>query len=248
MRNRDKWQPSKFVMKGGRLAASDDPDHVAVSSRMITDLVARSYAEHLGRHCRGRLLDLGCGHVPLFQAYRPFTEDNVCVDWANSLHKNDFLDYECDLREPLPFPDKSFDTIILSDVLEHLPEPQRLWDEMARVLRPDGKVLLNVPYYYCLHEEPHDYFRYTKYALDMFAANSGFRTVLIEPIGGVPEILADILAKNLRRVKIVGRPGAIAVQRACQLFLRTGLGRKVSRGTADQFPLGYFMVATRPHR
>jgi SAM-dependent methyltransferase len=69
---------------------------------------------------------------------------NVCVDWSNSLHGNDFLDAECDLTKDLPFADASFDSILLSDVLEHIPTPERLWREMARLLKPEGKLLLFV--------------------------------------------------------------------------------------------------------
>ena len=56
---------------------------------------------------------------------------------------------------------------------------------------------MNVPFYYWLHERPHDYYRYTEYALRRFAETAGFNFLLIKTLGGVPEIIADILAKNL---------------------------------------------------
>ena len=75
----------------------------------------------------------------------------------------------------LPFGDSEFDTIILSDVLEHIPVPEHLWKEMARILSRNGKIIMNVPFYYCLHEAPHDCSRYTEFALRRFVEMSGLR-------------------------------------------------------------------------
>ncbi len=140
------------MLARGRLRSSRDTNEVSLSSRLVTDLTARWYQAHLAQHARGRLLDLGCGKIPLFEAYRNYVSENVCVDWGNSLHRNNHLDIECDLTQPLPFAAGEFDTIILSDVLEHIPEPQQLWREMARVLSAQGRILLNVPFFYWLHE------------------------------------------------------------------------------------------------
>jgi 2-polyprenyl-3-methyl-5-hydroxy-6-metoxy-1,4-benzoquinol methylase len=115
-----------------------------------------------------------------------------CVDWQNSLHKNEFLDHECDLTAEPPFSDAQFDTIILSDVLEHIPAPDKLWVEMARILAPGGKVLMNTPFFFWLHETPHGY-----YPLRQYAQSVNLDLVILEPIGGgALEVVTDILAKN----------------------------------------------------
>lgn len=148
MRNRDKWHPSKYVYRNRTLIASRDRNEVGVQSILIGDLVAGFYDKHLRQHARGRLLDLGCGKVPLFIIYKDYATEVTCVDWEHSLHKNEYLDLECNLTEPLPFNDGEFDTIILSDVLEHIPQPDRLWMEMFRILAAGGKIIMNVPFYY----------------------------------------------------------------------------------------------------
>lgn len=61
--------------------------------------------------------------------------------------------------------DASFDVVLCTEVLEHLPEPQRAADEMFRVLRPGGTLLLTTRFLFPIHDAPHDYFRYTKYGL-----------------------------------------------------------------------------------
>jgi len=224
---------------------SRDINEVALSSRLVTDLTARWYQAHIAQYVRGRLLDLGCGKIPLFEAYRNFVSTNVCVDWGNSLHRNSHLDFECDLTQTLPFADGEFDTIILSDVLEHIPEPQLLWREMARVLSNRGRILLNVPFLYWLHEEPHDYYRYTAHALERFAKLAELRIAHLSAIGGAPEVLADILAKNLVHVPLFGRPLAAITQSMARLFIDTGPGRKLSERTSRRFPLAYALVAEK---
>ncbi len=245
MKNKDLWHPSKYVLQKGVLRASRNPREVGIASRLVADIVAGLYWDHLKEHCRGRLLDLGCGKVPLFEAYRELIDENICVDWENSLHGNSFLDHNCDLTQALPFSDGEFDTIILSDVLEHLPEPMNFWQEMNRVLNAGGKIFINVPFYYWLHEKPHDYYRYTEFALKRFAEMTGFEIITLRPIGGSPEIIADILSKTLMTWPKLGKYPAMAIQFMCWKFINTGPGRSASGRSAQYFPLGYFMIVRK---
>jgi SAM-dependent methyltransferase len=246
MRNAERWVPSKFVYRNGTLRASSDPAQVWIGSRLAAELVADRYGTHLREHARGRLADLGCGKVPLYQAYRDYVAEVVCVDWKHSAHGNAHVDFLCDLCEPLPLADRQFDTIVLSDVLEHVAQPERLWMEVSRILARDGKVLANAPFYYWLHEQPHDYYRYTEFALRRFVEASGLVVLTLQPLGGAPEVLADILAKNLLRLPRLGRLPAILLQQATAAFVKTTLGRRVSTLTAREFPIGYFLVAQKP--
>ena len=246
MRNKENWAPSKFRHVNGRMIGSRDTRDVGLGSRLMTDLIARCYDDHIKQHASGKLIDLGCGRVPLYAAYKDYVVDNICVDWENTTHKNDYLDYECDLSRELPFGDGEFDTILFSDVLEHIPDPERVWREMSRILAPNGKLLLNVPFYYWIHEEPHDYYRYTQYALKRFVERSGLQLVLIQPIGGAPEVLADIMAKNVLRLPAVGGKLAVFIQWLTRRFIDTRFGRAVSESTGQNFPFGYFLVAQKP--
>lgn len=243
MRNASNWQPSKFERRDGQLRASADTRHLGVGSRLIADLVAEAYDRSIPEHVSGRLLDMGCGKAPLFGAYRQFATDVQCIDWGNSLHGSDHLDKVCDLTGTIPYPDGSFDTILLSDVLEHLPEPMNCWREMKRLLAPGGKVLLNVPFYYQVHEEPHDYYRYTEFALRRFAETSGFEVIRLQAIGGGVEVLADVVAKLLVQGRLSS--AARAVQYLVWKFSRTGIGARISRRTSKRFPFGYFMIAQK---
>jgi SAM-dependent methyltransferase len=113
----------------------------------------------------GRLLDIGCGTKP-FKCRNDLQW--VGVDVAGN---PDADVYGSALA--LPFPDGSFDCVLSTQVLEHLEDPSLALAECARVLRPSGFLILSVPQYWELHEEPHDYFRFTEYALRMLCAENG---------------------------------------------------------------------------
>ena len=65
----------------------------------------------------------------------------------------------------LPFASSSFDTVLLLEVLEHLEQSAFALAEIRRVLKPNGRLLLTIPFLYPMHDEPHDYQRYTRYGL-----------------------------------------------------------------------------------
>jgi SAM-dependent methyltransferase len=197
MKNISRWHPTKYEIRNGRLCASRDAKHLAVGSRLIADLVAMFYEKHIPRYVHGVLCDLGCGYAPLYLMYKDYAEEVVLCDWENSLHKNENIDFECDLNQALPFEDCSFDTILLSDVLEHIYEPKSLLSEISRCLRTGGNLMLNVPFYYWLHEEPHDYYRYTYYALRRMIETCGLELRYFEGIGGAREVVVDVVSKRM---------------------------------------------------
>lgn len=247
MKNIALWQPTKFVRYGGKLWASREVKEVGVYSRMIADLVAEFYDQALPKYCRGALVDLGCGKVPFYAAYKDVVDEVTCVDWPNSPHGVSYLDYECDINAKLPFADACFDTILLSDVLEHLWNPATLWCEMNRILKPGGHIILNTPFYYWLHEEPFDFYRYTIHAMRRFAVEQELEIVLLEPIGGAIEVLSDVLSKTVfYSVPWVGKPMTSALQAMTGIWTRTSVGRSVRKRTGVKFPLGYAMVVRKP--
>src|ERR1700730_3764704 len=213
---------------GGRLRASRKPMHVSISSRFIVDIVAPHYEWAIRTYARGRLLDMGCGYVPLYETYRDLVSENICIDWQNTPHVNPYLDQIVDLTGALPFESDSFDTVLLTDVLEHIPEPMNLMCEIARILRPGGKLILGVPFLYWLHEIPHDYYRYTEFALRRFCQLSGLSVVALVPYGGLPEVLLDLISKGLN---FLPRPLAASlrpIHAIASLLCKTKPVRKLS--------------------
>jgi SAM-dependent methyltransferase len=245
MRNTERWTPSKFCLRDGRLRASRDETHTAVGSRLIGDLVAACYEENLPVHVRGRLVDLGCGQVPLYGAYHALAAEVVTLDWSQSAHGDSHVDVYHDLNLPLPFEDGSFDTVILSDVLEHIARPEMLCAEIARILSGAGRLIGNVPFCYPIHEEPHDYYRYTAFGLRDLMDRAGLVPLVLDAVGGSIEVWADMLAKHLSIAGPAGRFAAARLQSLTYWFGRTRSGRRLMQESATRYPLGYFFVARR---
>ena len=243
MKNKENWQPSKYVRVNGKLRASRNPKEVGVGSQLMADIIAAHFDTYIKDHTRGKLLDLGCGKVPLYETYKNYITENICVDWDISYHQNFYTDFNCDLNDPLPFSDNEFETILLSDVLSHIYNPEKLLREAKRVLTSGGKILISNPFYYWINEEPFDYYRYTEFYFRKIAEELKLNVILLKPLGGTPEILTDILGKRLIKRPRVGKYLAKKLQAFTFYFVNhTSLGKKISNTTSKSFPLGYFII------
>jgi SAM-dependent methyltransferase len=140
---------------------------------------------------QGRLLDVGCGKRPYALIYDPIVEYSVGTEVAFSPHRTSAADV-INYAESLPFADRSFDTILCTEVLEHTQQPFQVMQEFTRVLKPGGHLLLSVPFIYPVHEEPHDYWRFTNYGLAAICESAGLRPLYIHQKGGIGVTLISL--------------------------------------------------------
>jgi SAM-dependent methyltransferase len=225
------------------LRGSRDPAEVSPASRLVTDRIAAFYSRAIPQCVRGPLLDLGCGQAPLYGLYQQFATEITCVDWSNSPHPIGHIDIIQDINEPLDaLRDGQFQTVILSDVLEHTREPREVMAEIARVLEVGGYLLMSVPFMYWIHEAPHDYYRYTSSALDYLAEKAGLEVLEIRAVGGAIDVLCDVVSKSLMAARQRVLAGALqsSVSRLTERRYRDGNGR-----TGGPWPLAYTMIAVR---
>lgn len=136
------------------------------------------------------VLDAGAGEGPYRSAFRHVRY--VALDDRRGDRSWDYggLDVVGDLLR-MPFKDGAFDAILCTETLEHLTEPQAFISEAARVLKRGGRLHMTAPLTFREHQEPHDYFRFTRHALRMLCERAGLRPVSIEPEGGYFRMLGD---------------------------------------------------------
>lgn len=126
-----------------------------------------SHIEQFAESVKGDLLDIGCGEKP-HEDWFDHVDNYVGIDIDKTNTDADV----CGTATNLPFQDDSFDMIISTQVLEHLPDPSAFFDEVNRVLRSDGRGFITTNQMYPLHEEPNDYYRFTRYGLKYLANQS----------------------------------------------------------------------------
>ena len=161
----------------------------------------------------GRLLDVGCGNKPYESFFLPYVTEYLGIE-----HEATFSATAAGLQgtrpdltydgQRLPFPDGSFDTVLNVQVLEHTPRPRALMAEMARVLRPGGLLIALAPFQFRLHEQPHDYFRYSSHGLRHLCDDAGLEVVEIRAQGGLWSVIGHKLNSYL--AFRVGRIGGLA--------------------------------------
>ncbi|MBX2997540.1 MAG: class I SAM-dependent methyltransferase [Caldilineaceae bacterium] len=243
MRNQDQWQPSKYVIKSGKLQASSDSNQVSIPARVSINPTASVLEYALKTYASGRLLDLGCGKVPLYQTYRSLVTDVVCADWSNSIHGGAYWDLICDLNTPLPFAEGYFDTVLLTSVLEHIANPQDLLHEVYRLLKPGGRLIANVPFLYSLHEVPWDYYRYTRYGLSHLSNNSGFHVEYLVETGGVVDVVTLLTLQSTYRRSL--SPLFSIAYSVISPIIENRFVRMWQTQSTPRYPLGYVLVAQR---
>jgi len=170
----------------------------------------RGAIERLAPRACGAMLDVGCSERPYADLFAPHVSRYVGLDYPPAL-----LDKQPELWEildraqgvvdvfgdgrALPFADASFDTVLSTEVLEHVMAPADVVREMARVLKPEGRLLLTVPFVVPLHEMPSDYYRFTPFSLRRMVEGSGLVVEQIEPRGNYAVALGSLGSQFLLR-------------------------------------------------
>ncbi len=137
---------------------------ILAGQRVLDAGAGRGRYRHLFSHCEYRSHDFG---------QEPETIGNYTQ-----------LDYQSDILS-IPVVDESFDVVLCTEVLEHVPFPIETVQELARVLRPGGQLLLTAPLGSFLHQEPYHYYGgYTPHWYKRFLPAAGLRVESIEANGG----------------------------------------------------------------
>lgn len=189
---------------GVRRALRKTSDWVDLQWSLVVELLTR-----VAPQAKGRLLDVGCGDKPYAHLFTAYVSEYVGIEHEASFAETAASQSE---RKPdlyydgkrLPFEDGSFDTVLNVQVLEHTPHPGPLVLEMGRVLKEDGLLILSAPFQFRLHEEPHDYFRYSPHGLRILCEAAGLQILEIHGQGSLWSVIAhklnSFLAFNVARI------------------------------------------------
>jgi len=123
-------------------------------------------------YTKGIMLDIGCGTRRYEPIFLPHVEKYIGLDWPQIIDRAR-PDVIGDAMR-IPIKSASIDTLLATELMEHLPSPHIFLAEVARVLRNNGILILSVPFLEPLHEEPRDYYRFTPFSLRLLMEEHGF--------------------------------------------------------------------------
>jgi len=165
---------------------------------LINRIHDKQLLDYVESYLSGSLIDIGCGSKPYKDMLAPFVDKHVGVDHEATFHDKSNIDLFGTAYE-IPADNKSFDSAICTAVLEHLEEPEQALRECHRVLKPGGAAIYSVPFIWHLHEEPRDYYRYSKYGLKYLFEKTGFEVLEITPLSGFWVTFGQLCVYNLYR-------------------------------------------------
>jgi len=147
------------------------------------------------KYASGDVLDIGCGNKPYYAFFKGRISSYVGCDIVQS--SENIVDILC-FATDIPLPDNSKDAVFTTQVIEHVADHRKLLAEAFRILRPGGYLIVSGPMCWEHHEEPYDFFRFTKYGFDYILKETGFETVEIKPNGGKWALVGQVFLNSIR--------------------------------------------------
>jgi len=138
----------------------------------------KGLAQHIGEmapYIIGRTLDAGCGSKPYERLYA--SNEYVGLEFDSPENRaSKKADHYYD-GKTFPFVDGEFDSVVTTEVFEHVFNPDQFLDEVHRVLKPGGMVLMTMPFVWDEHEQPHDFARYSSFGIRALLEKHGFEVI-----------------------------------------------------------------------
>lgn len=198
--------------------------------------------EAIDQWASGRVLEAGSGRSP-YASMLESSADSVTRLDIDAVHSPDLVG---DVQAMKAIPDRSFDSVLSTQVIEHVPRPQDAFSEFSRVLRPGGILILTAPHLSMIHDAPYDFFRFTRFGLAELCQASSLEVVELREVGGVISLIGH--AASVGALTILGTvPGLFwSAWFFNYVFLVRGL-HLVDRllGFGGLLPRDYLLIARR---
>lgn len=155
-------------------------------------------------HITGHIMDFGAGSSPYRDLFSYASYIAVDVEQSGHARSRMVADVFYDGRN-LPFDSCTFDSVFASEAFEHIFNLDEILDEIARVLRPGGAMLVTTPFVWDEHERPYDFARYTSFGLKHLLEEHGFAVHSIHKATGNLETISQMLVLYLAQRELLTR-------------------------------------------
>jgi SAM-dependent methyltransferase len=183
-------------MREDKLSRFSDPYAIKKTNAnfLVYHYLIRDLKYAIQKYANGKVLDIGCGNKPYYALFEGKISAYIGCDVVqSSLQKVDVI---CEATQ-IPLANESFDTAFSTQAIEHVYDHRRLVSEANRLLKMDGIFILSGPMYWHLHEEPYDFFRFTKYGFTELLQTQGFEVLEILPNGGKWAVLGTVILQTV---------------------------------------------------
>ncbi len=149
---------------------------------------------------KAAILDVGAGRGD----FADVLQGRECL--ALDVYPYPEVDIVCDLTVSNPFRPAAFDALLLMNVLEHIYDTRALMDALVQMLKPDGVLIVAVPFLVKMHQEPVDFMRFTHYALERLGGEYGLALAHLEGFYDPISLLGEGTG-NLKHAVLPGMRG-----------------------------------------
>lgn len=150
---------------------------------LINKIHDRQLKQYVKKFFSGALVDFGCGLKQYKKLVKHYVDSHVGVDHDLTFHDKANIDRYATAYK-IPAKNCEFDCALCTAVLEHLEDPILALKECFRVLKNGGVAIYSVPFIWHLHEEPRDFYRFSKYGLEYIFKKAGFEIIQIHALSG----------------------------------------------------------------
>ena len=154
----------------------------------------------------GRVLDLGGKKKNKKGKFRPPMDKVESWEYVN-IDAASNPDYICS-AESITIKDEIYDIVLMTELLEHLQNPEAALAEASRILKKNGRLICTIPFLHPIHGDPHDFQRWTPKKIEIEFKKRGFVIEKLDHMGGLFAVIYDLLhvalndaSKNRRALK-----------------------------------------------
>lgn len=214
----------------------------SAKNRLVYRAFETTLRDAAATYARGRMIDVGGGRRPWQPVFAPYVSEHVCVDHVQRADAGGPIVDVVATAYDIPLPDAGAQTVLLTEVLEHLERPADGVAECFRLLEPGGHVIATTPLFWPVHDA-RDFYRYTPQGLRYLFETAGFDVVELQPLGGLWSTVAIEMSYGLQRYR---RPwSAIAVDGVC-VSLQWVATRVERLDNQPKFSWNHLIVGRRP--
>jgi len=152
----------------------------------------REVITYAQKYISGKTLDLGAGSGK----YRDLIKQKATEYLAFDMVPRQNIDVVGDVLN-LPFESETFDTVVCTQVLEHVDKPWIMVKEIYRVLKKKGVCFLTAPFMEPYHQNPGDYFRYSVEGIKLLFQNENFEIVECSSYGQPFSVISEFIRFSL---------------------------------------------------